>query len=92
VQLWGEPFYFQYNPTGTLEIVTTDKQFMHSEEMGRVRVSTEYVTNGLRSAWMNGEKTWKTYFILMGNEWATEAHRPGTSDKASVVDTSGLAR
>jgi hypothetical protein len=57
VQLWGEPFYFQYNPTGTLEITVTDRQFMHSEEMGRVRVSTEYVTNGLRGAWMNGEKT-----------------------------------
>jgi len=37
--LWGQAFFFDFNPLGTLDITLTNEQFLMSEEIGKVRIT-----------------------------------------------------
>jgi len=76
--LWGEEFYFQINPSATLEIQVLSKQTFFTEYLGRVRIPVSSIFSGLERAAMLGMKNWEVYFVLLSNEWSSEPYKPGS--------------
>lgn len=63
--MWGESFYFQFNPSASLEITVRDRQFLRQERIGDpIIIPVDAVEAGLRGSWQHGEKTWPIYFHL----------------------------
>ena len=48
--LWGQEFFFDFNPLGTLHIALTNEQFLVSEELGRIEITVTSILDGLQRA------------------------------------------
>ena len=77
--VWGQAFFFDFNPLGTLDISLVNEQYLTTEELGKVRVTVATILEGLQRAHGQGLKTWETYFVLLTNEFASEPFKPGSN-------------
>lgn len=48
--VWGQEFFFDFNPLGTLQIALTNEQFLMSEELGRIEITVSSILDGLQRA------------------------------------------
>lgn len=48
--VWGQEFFFDFNPQGTLHIDLTNDQFLVSEEMGKIEITVDTILDGLQRA------------------------------------------
>ena len=48
--VWGQKFFFDFNPHATLDVVLMNEQYLTSETIGQVRIPVISILEGLQRA------------------------------------------
>jgi hypothetical protein len=63
--VWGETFYFTFDPNYDLEVTLFDSDFAFADSiLGYAKTSLKHIQEEIKKAEEQGERSWNTWFLL----------------------------